>query len=268
MPARPRADRELNEEIALRAVREQLPTVACKSATLLGMGWATDVYLLDQRLVARFPRNTEVADYVDHDEAVLKLIESELSEFFAVPRVLHRGKAGAHFPHDFMVCEYVPGIGADNPQAPFADALASDLGIALTHIHSIPLAGPSRVGLGQPNWDDYSGPLRFLHGDFSPDNIIVNEDSGRLVGVIDWGNAAIGDPAIDFIWLVCWRGWSFTHAVLDAYGAPREGDFVDRVRRNAQIQALQWLLDSVRRGRDLELHLSWVRNVFSIDGAS
>lgn len=264
MPERPRSDRDLDEVIALKAVREQLPALDCGRATHLGSGWAADVYLLDDRFVARFPRNTEVSQWVNWDQAVLGLVATSLAHTFSVPKVVGRGRAGAHFPYDFLVCEFVPGVAAGQLTAAVSDELVTDLGRALTDIHSISVSEARKVGLGQADYDDYTGMTRFLHGDFSHDNIIVDPTSGRLVGVIDWGNAAVGDPALDFTSLVLWRGWDFMHAVLEAYTLPTDDGFLDRVRYHARLQALQWLTDSVKRGLDPEPHLTWLRNAFSL----
>jgi aminoglycoside phosphotransferase (APT) family kinase protein len=38
------------------------------------------------------------------------------------------------------------------------------------------------------------------HSDLGPTHLIVRE--GRLAGVIDWGDARVGDPAIDYAWLL------------------------------------------------------------------
>ena len=40
---------------------------------------------------------------------------------------------------------------------------------------------------------------RFSNGDLWPDNLLVRD--GRLVGVIDWANAAFGDPIYEFMLL-------------------------------------------------------------------
>lgn len=270
MPERPGSDRDLDESIALRAVREQLPELDCHHAQYLGTGWVADVYLLDERFVARFPRNADLARWAEWDQAVLGFVTSALASAFSVPRVVGRGRSGACFPHDFLVSEFVSGVTADHLAAPISDQLAIDLGRALTHIHAVSVDDARRAGLGDVDWDDsgYAGPLRFLHGDFKGSNIIVDPASRRLAGVIDWGNAAVGDPALDFMSLVLWRGWRFMHAVLDAYQLPTDEGFLDRVRYHAQLQALQWLADSIRRRSDTELHLSWLRNAFSLDSTS
>jgi aminoglycoside phosphotransferase (APT) family kinase protein len=43
-----------------------------------------------------------------------------------------------------------------------------------------------------------------LHSDLGPEHLLVRD--GRLAGVIDWGDARLGDPALDYAWLV--NGWS------------------------------------------------------------
>jgi aminoglycoside phosphotransferase (APT) family kinase protein len=236
IPTRPESDRYLDAPTALRAVREQVPHLDAREASLLGSGWGLDVYLIDRRYVARFPRNAEAATYVDRDQAILEFIASEFRDFFAVPRVLHRAAAGAHFPYDFLICAFVDGVSADDPRAPVSEALTADLGMALARVHSVPVATARRAGLSAPDWDDYTGTPSFIHLDFRGNNLLVDPESGRLTGVIDWGNAAIGDPALDFMWLVVWRGWSFMEAVLSNYSLPVDDDFIQRVKHKAEFQ--------------------------------
>ena len=39
-----------------------------------------------------------------------------------------------------------------------------------------------------------------LHADLGPEHLLVRD--GRLVGVIDWGDTRVGDPALDYAWLL------------------------------------------------------------------
>jgi aminoglycoside phosphotransferase (APT) family kinase protein len=39
-----------------------------------------------------------------------------------------------------------------------------------------------------------------LHADLAPEHLLVRD--GRLAGVIDWGDARVGDPALDYAWLL------------------------------------------------------------------
>jgi len=267
MPQRPESDRPLDDAIALAALQEQFPEQGFRQAQALGSGWGTDAYLVDQRLVARFPRNAELAAWLDRDEALHRYVASALGSALAVPEVKHRGNPGDHFPHGFLVCALVPGVGADSAGVVFDEGLIGDLGAALTQIHSAPIEGARELGLGQEAWDEYPGPLCFIHGDFSPDNFMVDPQSGRLAGVIDWGNAAIGDPALDFVPLVLWLGWEVALGVVAAYRLPAGPDLVERIRFHAQVQALQWLTDSIKRRADPEVHLSWLKNAFELRSA-
>ena len=40
----------------------------------------------------------------------------------------------------------------------------------------------------------YAGPLRWVHGDLEGNCLVVD---GRLSGLVDWGSACLGDPAVD-----------------------------------------------------------------------
>jgi aminoglycoside phosphotransferase (APT) family kinase protein len=266
MIQRPESDRYLDASLALAAVREQFPALECRRVEPLGTGWGTDVYLLDDRYTARFPRTAEAAEWTTFDQAVFGLVASSLSSAFCVPTVVGRGKRGAYFPYEFLVCTFVPGVTAGDATAPHSNELAGDLGRALTRIHSIDVDEARKVGLREVEWDDsgYSGKLCFLHGDFRDGNLIVDPTSGRLVGVIDWGNSAVGDPALDFMTLVLWRGWEFTHRALAAYELPTDDRFLERVQYHARLQSLQALSDSIRRRSDPELHLGWLRNAFAL----
>jgi aminoglycoside 2''-phosphotransferase len=66
------------------------------------------------------------------------------------------------------------------------------------------------------------------HGDIGPEHVLVTT-SGDLAGVIDWGDAAVGDAVFDLAWIV--------HAmpdegerVLGAYGGPPDDRFLERAR--------------------------------------
>ena len=45
----------------------------------------------------------------------------------------------------------------------------------------------------------YSGPLRAAHGDLQPSNIIIDFETQKLKGVIDWAGLSFGDPAVDLL---------------------------------------------------------------------
>lgn len=57
-------------------------------------------------------------------------------------------------------------------------------------LHSLPPRFHSVVRKGLQSIDDIlTLPICLLHLDFLPQNIIINPESGRVVGIIDWGEA-------------------------------------------------------------------------------
>ncbi|HXH98538.1 MAG TPA: phosphotransferase, partial [Gaiellaceae bacterium] len=63
-----------------------------------------------------------------------------------------------------------------------------------------------------------------LHADLGPGHLLCRE--GRLVGVIDWGDAVIGDAALDFAWLL--DAHPRGRQILTAYSGSADDDFVAR----------------------------------------
>lgn len=74
-----------------------------------------------------------------------------------------------------------------------------------------------------------------LHGDLFDDQVLVDPRSGRLTGVIDFDDAALGDPALDFAGLLRNPGEPFARQTLMAYGA--RGDRMDTMLRRAAVYA-------------------------------
>ena len=83
-------------------------------------------------------------------------------------------------------------------------------------------------------WEDYlANEVNFLfkpvllHGDLSEEHILCDLDRGVITGIIDWGDACIGDPALDFTWLLDY-GNSFIREVLDSYRGTTDRTFLKR----------------------------------------
>ncbi|MGY1637816.1 phosphotransferase family protein [Geodermatophilus sp. SYSU D00742] len=71
---------------------------------------------------------------------------------------------------------------------------------------------------------DPPGPadhLAFTHDDLGIEHVLVDPDTGRVTGVLDWTDAAITDPARDLGRVLRDLGPRALAAALAAYGAPR-----------------------------------------------
>ena len=296
----PASDRDLDATTVRRVLAAQFSRLALRSIDYLGSGWEHDVYRVDDAFVFRFPRYAGVAENLDYDRAVHDLVRSSIGDVMTVPEISFFGRSSAIFPHRFVGHRLVAGIGVDDPRAPTTIALGSDLGRALTAVHAIPARAAIDIGMSVANDDcassldalmrqvplvaglrelaptpfdwlhgppsvpaAYAGPPRFIHNDLHGEHIIIDPESGRLSGIVDWSGAGLGDPAIDLAFLLTLGGAAFLDAALASYQLPVDAGFRERLGFRARVRALGWLTDALRRGVDTTRSLAEVRNAFS-----
>jgi len=138
------------------------------------------------------------------------------------------------------------------PLDPSREALGVQVGRFLAALHDFPVERARELGVPEPPWRDTyerftrevldaAGPAlgpeaeamvaghleddanfafapRLIHADLGPAHLLAAGD--ELTGVIDWGDVRIGDPALDFAWLL---QQPFAEAVLAAYGDHEPG---------------------------------------------
>ena len=73
------------------------------------------------------------------------------------------------------------------------------------------------------------GPLAVVHNDLGPCHVLV-DPAGLPTGVIDWADAALGDPASDFVGVLGWLGPAGLEAALEAWAGVPDHGFRVRVR--------------------------------------
>lgn len=92
----------------------------------------------------------------------------------------------------------------------------------------------------------YTPALR--HGDFGTSNLLWDATARRLTGVIDFGSAGLGDPAVDVAGIICRAGYgeAFACRMLPFYPALEE--MLPRARFYASTFALQYALFGAEQG--------------------
>jgi len=83
------------------------------------------------------------------------------------------------------------------------------------------------------------------------------------VGLLDWTDVAVGDPALDLVVPALWQGWRFLDDVLGHYRVPVDDGFGDRLRFVARVLSLVWLSESREQATDVPKHVRWVRHAFT-----
>jgi hypothetical protein len=191
------------------------------------------------------------------------LAASAAADRLPVPRVLDRleldGVSAA-------LLERVPGrpageLAIDNPSR----AAAAGRACGALHDALADVAGPSglRDAPGAP-----SGERRLLHLDLHPFNVVVDDD-GEPTGVIDWANAAAGDPELDRA-----RTWSLLTLDPSARALVDNQGWVALTERWLEAGRLHELSDSARMwacefmladlaGRHADAQLAHIRRAVS-----
>lgn len=205
------------------------------AAIPIGDGWANWTFLIDEHLVVRFPRNDEIAEATRRELALLPELAHHVS--FAVPSPAIVGEwAGS----PFFAYEQIDGrpLGASN------GAVAVDLGRMLADLHSFPVDRAATL-LGAPPpayaWREHYEalwpvveaaaipeldrrtaeavrrafsamlehpppfPTCLIHNDLGPVHVLLGGD-GHPIGIIDFEDAWLGDPATDLTPLVACLG--------------------------------------------------------------
>jgi aminoglycoside 2''-phosphotransferase len=102
--------------------------------------------------------------------------------------------------------------------------------------HAFPLLEPAGQARVTAVWDGFLGdeanfcfqPV-LIHRDLAGEHILCDMGRGVVNGIIDWEDAAVGDPALDFVGLLCDMGRHFTEQVLEAYQGKVDSTFWQRM---------------------------------------
>lgn len=86
----------------------------------------------------------------------------------------------------------------------------------------------------------------FINGDLGPYHLLYDQTTARLLGVIDFGMAGLGDPACDVACLLSNYGEGFVARLHPYY--PELPTLLPRARFWAATLPLQWFLGGVRNG--------------------
>jgi len=228
---------------------------------ILSGGEAAHVVMLDvakpdgsrERLVVRRHRPRDLANNPDIARDELRLLALLAAEGVAAPRPIHHEPAGL-FETPCLVVTHVDGTPAEVHPDPAA--LVDAMALYLARLHRVD--GDRQALAFLPRTEDWLAetlatapavpdetlsetrirqalaslpPLTLrhrpalLHGDFWPGNIIWRD--GRIAGVIDWEDAAVGDPVADLAnarlelaWLM---GPEYAERLTDRYVAATDG---------------------------------------------
>lgn len=100
-----------------------------------------------------------------------------------------------------------------------------------------------------------------IHGDLAPYHILFDVKGQEISGILDFGVAGLGDPALDLGSLLSSYGESFVSHMGNAY--PGLEGLLPRARFYAQSIELQWALLGLETGETFwfTTHLGGARDI-------
>jgi aminoglycoside phosphotransferase (APT) family kinase protein/8-oxo-dGTP pyrophosphatase MutT (NUDIX family) len=205
-------------------------------------GWDSHAEIVEGTWLDRTARRLDVAERLDVEARLMPRLAPRLPLAVPVPVMLDTDPPRARHP-------LVPGAPAD-PQSLTAED-GERVGAFLRALHDTPsqvweatgiARDADRVGELDAMADrvvpmlpaDLREPGRALltrcreascrsdlrHGDLGPEHLLVTD--GRVSGVIDWTDVALGDHALDLAWVANGTPAPFAEALVATYGATPE----------------------------------------------
>jgi aminoglycoside phosphotransferase (APT) family kinase protein len=222
----PAAEVVITDDLVRGLLRDQHPDLLGFPLSEFTNGWDNIIFRLGDEYAVRLPRREMAAGPLLDEQRWLPELASRLP--LPIPAPVRVGVPGRGYPWHWSVCPWLLGEVAAESVLANPTLEAARLGEFVSALHQpAPEGLPVNAALrGQPlhrltdrldlhltrgavarpdnlrdRWhalvavDEWTAPPVFLHGDLHTANLLV--DDGAISAVIDFGDLAAGDPAVD-----------------------------------------------------------------------
>lgn len=282
---------EITAELAARLVAGQFPQWANLPVRPVGLnGWDNTTFRLGDELTIRLPNADGYVAQIDKEHRCLPVLAGHLP--LTIPEPVAKGQPGDCFPRPWSIYRWIEGEPAGTARITDQTAFAADLAAFLTALYAIdgrdgPAPGSHSAFRGGPlvTWDEqtrnaivlladeidaedaiavwdtalastWEQPPRWVHGDVSASNLLATD--GTLHAVIDFGCAAVGDPACDLV--MAWTFFAGHSTMVFRDGLSLDAATWARGRGWALWKALITISEEKQHGNDAEaaaLRFGW-----------
>lgn len=256
-------------------IAERCPHLAVESVVPLGEGDFCTAHLVDGEWVFRVAKHDDAAASLRREACLLPKVADrvdvrvpspEIVELHAAPAfVAHRLLPGPELTRDrylglaeadrdrcarqvgaFLAQLHATdlelvrpcGLPAMDPAARGAEVLARAREHAFPHLTAEDRAFvEARLGRHEPPSVD---PV-VLHGDLSPEHVLYDEATRTVSAVIDFGDAAVGDAAWDFVYIYEDYGLDFLRRAIQAYAPADARALLERMYRFYVLDLVEWV---------------------------
>ncbi|MDA1302367.1 MAG: aminoglycoside phosphotransferase family protein [Proteobacteria bacterium] len=222
------------------------------SPVQVGEGWDAVVFAADHDNIIKLGKRDRSKDLLVTEAVVLDLIHDHLSG--RTPRLIVAPPERSAWPFGYLVQRYIAGTPLSEYDANDLTDIATQLGHTLRQLHGIDvdemmrtrlplldrrewasefgapalkkIAGRRGAALATRLADEATRILRtsgyydvepvLIHNDLHSEHLLI--EPGLPIGIIDWGDAGLGDPDVDFLYLYGAMGWDFIETCALTYG--------------------------------------------------
>jgi aminoglycoside 2''-phosphotransferase len=263
-------------------IREVAPEITIESMSLNREGLMNDIVIINGELVFRFPKHEYSFKHLKTEAKLLRLLRNYISLEIPLPLydsedvLAYRFIPGETLRRDvlmrmeedgqqsvadqlaqfFKELHAVPVDEVSDFELPVADALMKYEGWVNVYRRIrdkvFPLLLPHQREWAAEHFEsqladrsNFEYQLKMVDTDIPPYHIMFDKQKRRINGIIDFGCAGLGDPALDFGVVIYNYGESFMNRFYKIY--PEAEAYSKRARFYAGAQEVRWLLTGIER---------------------
>ena len=284
-------------DILWQRVQSIMPALTIEQFEVNQEGLINDVVIVNNSLVFRFPKNERSTEILEGEMKILDLVRPNIQ--LDVPTPVYRSQECVVYPFltgKPLLREMILEVDGET-QAHLAGQLGGFLyGLHTTATSRIDWDIPATLApvtldrwleirqrveekvfplllKHQVQWaenlfdqflndpDSFESTLALIHADLAPYHILYDDQKGEITGILDFGVAGMGDPALDIGNLMTSYGESFVSRMENAY--PELGAYLPRARFYSQAIELQWVLLGLETGEKFwfTAHIGGARDI-------
>lgn len=262
-------------------IREILPELQIRSVVFNEEGLTNDVAIVNDEFILRFPKNDYAVDCLKNEIHILKLLENHLS--INIPVTLYESQdamcyrkiSGEPLRRDRLlklepdaqqfIANQLATFHKEMHSFPAQETLNLETSVAvlfrvdwmeayrrikekvfpLLQLHTREWAKEHFESFLEDEGNfDYESKL--IHADLMPYHVLFDEEKKQINGIIDFGCAGLGDPAIDIGVVINQYGESFLEKFYQFY--PEAKQYLKRARFYAGAIEMRWILTAIETG--------------------
>ena len=259
-------------------IRQIAPEIGINSVNLNSEGLLNDIVVVNDEFIFRFPKHDYAFKHLKDEARILRSLQNYITLQIPSPLyetddcLVYRMIPGESLRRDILMklpisdqqviadqlgqfFKELHGVSI-NEEIPIADALMKYEGwvSAYDRIHEkvLPLLMPHVCDWVREHFEshladrsNFEYELKMVDTDIPPYHIMYDKERRLINGIIDFGCAGLGDPAIDFGVIIYHYGESFMEKLFVSY--PEAETYLKRARFYAGAHEVRWLLTGLER---------------------